>query len=308
MKALSILGPVDSESLGFTLVHEHLLANPPEVLSSKEPDLVMPSVEKAVEEVKLFAKAGGKTLVEASPMNYGRNVLGMVKIAESVPEVNIIAATGFYTALTLDEEFSKKTVDEVTDLMINEIESGMSRTSYRAGLIKVAVSYFNIHPLEEKALRAAARAHKETGAPIQVHMSYGTMGLEIVSIFKEEGADLRKVLLLHMDENLDLWLMKKVLETGVNISFDKFARVKYRIPEEKRINYLKELIDSGFLDQLMVSSDMGRRSYFKSYGGGPGLEYLPKVIVPRLREMGWDEEIIEKLFIENPKNYLSFLP
>ena len=308
MKALSILGPVDSESLGFTLVHEHLLANPPEVLSSKEPDLVMPSVEKAVEEVKLFAKAGGKTLVEASPMNYGRNVLGMVKVAESVPEVNIIAATGFYTALTLDEEFSKKTVDEVTDLMINEIESGMSRTSYRAGLIKVAVSYFNIHPLEEKALRAAARAHKETGAPIQVHTSYGTMGLEIVSIFKEEGADLRKVLLLHMDENLDLWLMKKVLETGVNISFDKFARVKYRIPEEKRINYLKELIDSGFLDQLMVSSDMGRRSYFKSYGGGPGLEYLPKVIVPRLREMGWDEEIIEKLFIENPKNYLSFLP
>ncbi len=308
MKALSILGPIDEKELGFTLVHEHLLTNPPEILSSKEPDLVIPSVEKGIEELRLFADAGGRTIVEASPINYGRNVRGMVEIARAVPRVNVIASTGFYTAKTLDDSFSEKSVDEIADIMIREIEEGMDGTRHRAGVIKVAVSYFNIHPLEEKSLRAAARAHKETGAPVQVHTSYGTMGLEIVSIFREEGADLRKVLLLHMDENFDLWLMKKVLRHGVNISFDKFARVKYRVPEEKRINYLKKLIDEGFEDQLMVSSDMGRRSYFKSYGGGPGLEYLPKIIVPRLREMGWSDELIDKIFVENPRRYLAFLP
>lgn len=308
MKALSILGPVDGNELGFTLVHEHLLANPPEVLSSKDPDLVMPSVEKAISELKLFAAAGGKTLVEGSPISYGRDVQGLIKIAESVPQVHVIASTGFYTAQTLEDTFSRKSVDELAEIMIREILEGMNGTKYRAGVIKVAVSYFNIHPVEEKCLKAAARAHKETGAPIQVHTTYGTMGLEVASILKREGADLGKVLLLHMDENLDLWLMEKVLRSGVNISFDKFGRVRYRIPEEKRIKYLEKLIEKGFENQIMVSTDMGRRSYFKSYGGGPGLEYLPKIIIPRLKEMGWSDEIIDKLFIENPKRYLAFLP
>lgn len=79
-------------------------------------------------------------------------------------------------------------------------------TNYRAGVIKVAVSYFNIHLAEEKCLKAAAKAYKETGAPIQVHTTYGTMGLEITTILKKEEVDLGKVLLLHMDENLDLCL------------------------------------------------------------------------------------------------------
>ncbi len=60
-----------------------------------------------------------------------------------------------------------------------------------------------------------------------------------------------------------------------------------------------------FQDQLMMSMDAGRRIYFKAYGGGPGLEYIPTVIIPRLRTMGIEEKTIEKIFIHNPSRFLG---
>ncbi len=308
MKIQAVPGLIDEGDLGFTLIHEHLLANPPKVFSGKDPDLIMDDVDKAVQELRMFIEAGGKTLVEATPINYGREVGGLIEVARRVPEANIVASTGFYVAEAFDQRLSEMRINELAELMIREIREGMDGTSSKAGVIKVAAGYFRIHPLEEKALRAAARAHLETGAPIQVHTTHGTMALEISEVLEGEGAELRKVLLLHMDDNMDKWLTVKVLGRGVNICFDKFARVKYRIPEEWRIKFLEDLIKEGFESQLMISMDAGRRSYYKSYGGGPGLEYLPKVIVPRLLEMGWDEKLVKRIFFENPREFLKFSP
>lgn len=308
MKALTILGARDEDSLGFTLVHEHLLTNPPKVFSGEDREIIMESVDNAVKELEIFASAGGKTIVEGTPINYGRNVEGMVEIAKRAPHVNIIAVTGFYTAKSFDENLLKLNIKELAEIMIRDIREGMDGTRYRAGAIKVAASYFTIFPAEERCLRAAARASVETGAPVQVHTTYGTMGLEILSILKKEGANLKKVLLLHMDENMDLWLLRKILEREANVSFDKFARVKYRVTEEQRIKCIEKLVEEGFSGQIMMSTDMGRKTYFKSYGGGPGLDYLPRIIVPRLREMGWDEELITQIFVNNPRDYLKFLP
>ncbi len=69
---------------------------------------------------------------------------------------------------------------------------------------------------------------------------------------------------------------------------------------------LRALIDGGYEKQIMISGDMGRRSYLKAYGGGPGFEFLLKKFVPRLKEEGWDPALIDRVFITNPANYLTY--
>jgi phosphotriesterase-related protein len=306
MKALTVLGLRPASELGFVLVHEHLLTNPPEKFISKDPDLLLDDISRSMEELKILASAGIKTLVEGTPIGYGRNVEGIVKIARCIPEVNIIAVTGFYTAETLDERFLAMNVDELSRIMVKEIREGMENTNHRAGLIKVAASYNTIAPIEEKIIIAAGKSSIETGAPIQVHTTYGTMGLEIVEMLRREGVDPKKILFLHMDQNLDMWLFRKILASESYISFDKFTRIMHA-PDELRIKYLNKLIEEGYEDQLLISTDMARRSYFKSYGGWIGLDYVPRVLIPRLRENGWDEKLIRKIFVDNTRKYLSFV-
>lgn len=314
MKAQTILGLKDAGELGFTLVHEHLLTRPPRMLCRRDPsilpyeDTVLNSVGKAVEELREFSRFGGRTIVEATPITYGRNVRGMARIARAVPEVNIIASTGFYLVETLPQRFLKMDINRLSKLMVEEITGGMDGTAYKAGLIKTAVGYFRINQVEERILRAAARAHLETGAPVQVHTSFGTMSVEIAEILRGEGVDPRKILLLHMDTNLDKWHIVKTLEKEVNISFDRMARLRRYVPDGLKLEYFVGLINEGFEDQLMMSMDAGRRMYFRSYGGGPGLSYIPKTIAPRLREMGVEERKIRKIFVENPAKFLSFIP
>lgn len=313
MKVQTILGLKHAEELGFTLVHEHLLTKPPRAICRRDPsilpyeDTVLNSIGKAVEELKEFSKYG-KSIVEATPITYGRNARGLARIAKRVPEVNIIAATGFYLAESLSQKYLKMDVNDFSRLMIEEITNGMDGTPYKAGLIKTATGYFRIRQVEERILRAAAKAHRETGAPIQVHTSFGTMSIEIADILKGEGVDPRKVTLLHMDTNLDKWHIVKTLEKEVNISFDRMARLRRYVSDGLKLEYFIKLIDEGFEDQLMMSMDAGRRMYFRSYGGGPGLVYIPKIIVPRMREMGVEEKKIRKIFVENPAKFLSFAP
>ena len=313
MKAQTILKPVDVSELGFTLIHEHLLTRPPRILAERDvsiqpyEDTVLDSIERAVQELKLFAQAGGKTLVETTPITYGRDIAGLAEIARRIPEVNIIASTGFYLAETFDEKWRKADIKEIAELMRKEITEGADNTPYRVGVIKAATGLFRIHPLEEKVLKAAAIVHRETGAPIQVHTTYGTMGDRVADILIKEGVNPKKIAILHLDTNLDKWCIKKVLEKGVYASFDRLARVRHYIPDEWKLKFLDELIREGFEDQLMISMDAGRRIYWKSYGGGPGFEYIPKTIVTRLRDMGWDDKLIEKIFVKNPADFLGFI-
>jgi len=68
--------------------------------------------------------------------------------------------------------------------------------------------------------RAAARANRETGVPVSTHTSLGTMGREQVQILKEEGADLRHVVLSHMDLIPDTRYHIELAEQWVFLGFD----------------------------------------------------------------------------------------
>ncbi len=307
MKVQTVLGPVKKTEIGLTYVHEHLITRPPIWRIKLDPDYFLDSVVKAVEELKIFKAAGGNTLVDATTIDYGRDINALLKIAHQV-KVNIIAITGFNRGDYYDEwseSVYSQGLKELVSLLIKDVTEGIENTDSKAGVIKVGTSYNKILPQEEKAIKAVARAHLETNAPVETHTDLGTMALEQLDILENEGVDLGKVAIGHMDRNLDFWYHTRIVERGAFIRYDGPSKIKY-YSESARIKILNKLVEAGFEDQILISADMGRRSYLKSYGGGPGFEYLIKKFIPRLTAQGWDEKLINKIFIDNPGNFLAF--
>ena len=304
-KIRTLFKDISPNEAGFTLVHEHLYSHPPLWKISGDPDLLLDDVEKNAQELKLFHKAGGKTIVDATTIDYGRSAKALIEIANKVPEVNIISVTGFNLGSYYEPWVYEYSLDDIVELLKRDITIGMEGTNARSGLLKIGTSYNYIMKVEEKTLRAAAKVHVELGTPIVSHTTLGTMAHEQIELLLDEGVDLGKVAFYHMDHNLDFWYQKKILEKGAYIVYDCTGKIKYG-PEEWRINMLKRLIKAGFLEQLMIAGDTARRSYYKSYGGGPGLDYIPTKYINRLREEGFTQEMIDIIFIENPKRFLSW--
>jgi phosphotriesterase-related protein len=303
-KVDTVLGEIDSSKLGLTYIHEHILTLPPIWRIQLDPDYVLDSNEKILEELRLFHMAGGRTILDATAIDYGRNVRGVLEIAEKA-DVHILMVTGFNRGDYKKEILEGKSVVEIEEMMLGDIEEGIDGTSVKASVVKIGTSYNFIRPEEEKVTRAAAHLQKRLGVPVMTHTTMGTMAIEQLDILEEEGANLSKVAISHMDQNLDLRLHEQIVKRGASLIYDGPSKIKYA-PDSKRIELLSQLITKGYRKNVMISGDMGRRSYLKAYGGGPGFEFLIKKFIPRLMEEGWDKGLIEQIFIANPANYLAY--
>jgi phosphotriesterase-related protein len=56
----------------------------------------------------------------------------------------------------------------------------------------------------------------------------------------------------------------------------------------------------------MLGMDAARSSYWKSYGGAPGLTFLLTTYREALVGAGVDESLLHKIFIENPSHAYAF--
>ncbi|GAA0736686.1 phosphotriesterase-related protein [Clostridium oceanicum] len=300
-KIRTVLGDIKKEDLGFTYSHEHLHAVPPQ--SQKDRDLEISDYDKTLKELLNFKAVGGQTLVEASTLDYGRDGSTLKKMSKEAG-VNVVATTGFNKHIYYPKWVEEKSIEEIKDVLVRDIEVGMDGTDAKAGFLKGGSWYNLVHPLEDKTTRAISRAHKETGAPIWIHTEAGTMGMEMVDILEEEGIDLTKVAVGHLDRNADPYYHLKLAERGVYIQFDGPGKVKY-YPDSIRVSLIKNLINHGFLDKLLISGDMGRASYLHAYGGGPGFKFIKTKFIPRLIDEGITKEEIDIIFKNNPANWLS---
>jgi len=300
-KVRTVLGDITSDELGFTYSHEHLFAVPPS--SQKDRDLELSDYDKSLEELVSFKSAGGQTLVEASTIDYGRNASAYKKMALA-SGVNVVCTTGFNKQIYYPLWVSEKSIEEIADLMIRDIEVGIDGTEVKAGFLKTGSYYNLIHPLEEKVTHAVALAYKKTGAPIWVHTEVGTMGLEMVELLEKDGVPLQDVAIGHLDRNCDPFYLLSIAKKGVYVQFDGPGKVKY-YPDSTRIEMLKILRDAGYLNQILISGDMGRASYLKAYGGGPGFEFIIKKFIPRMLAEGFTENEIKTIFYDNPKRWLA---
>lgn len=297
-KIRTVLGDIPAEKIGMTYTHEHIYSNP--YTSMKDSTLAIIDIDLTIEEMKRFKNAGGNTIIEGTAIDYGRNPEMLYKASKETG-VNLIATTGYYLHDHNPKMIKDISVKDLANIFINDIFYGMDNTNIKAGQIKCAVSPLFIHENEEKCLKAAAYAQKKTNAPIWIHHG-GIMGMDILDILEENGADLSKVVLGHVDRNPDSYDYKRIAKRGCYISVDNLARI-YRYPLDENIRVLKNLLDMGKLDRIFISADFGRYTYYKAYGGGPGLEYILKSFIPRFKEeCGLSQTDIDQIFRVNPMN------
>lgn len=95
--------------------------------------------------------------------DYGRDSAALSMLSESTG-IHIVAATGYNKLKFSTARVAERSMDELTERFVQDIENGMDGTSIKAGLVTAASSLDIIKPDSEKLIRAAARAHLQTGA------------------------------------------------------------------------------------------------------------------------------------------------
>lgn len=307
----TVTGDIDPSALGFAYSHEHLIGSPPPPTSRTDPDLVILEYSNALAEAKAAKAVGVKSLYEASAWDYGRDPAALRRISEETG-LHIIGCAGFNKGQWFHDRLKDWPVERLEEQIVGDVTEGMDGTGVRGGVIKFGTSYNHITPVEERVIRAAARAHRRTGAVLHGHTELGTMAPEQIDILRDEGVDLRRVGFVHLMRNPDWWLHKTIAQTGAFLCYDGFSKIKYH-PESVRIDVLIKVIEAGYQRQVLIGGDLARRSDLSSYTGGPGLGYIAGKWLPRFRlefaERGYSEkdvaEICADLFINNPAVYFN---
>ncbi len=302
---MTVLGPLPPEELGVCLHHEHILCDP-EAVTGDEPDFRLDDIDRACEEIESFVTTGGRAIVDASPRDYGRNLDGLREIGQRVP-VHIVAVTGRHKDLHARQMENALDVDSLTAEYVSELRDGVGADAIRPGVIKLGTSLDEMTAVEEAATRAAARAHRATGAPITTHLEAGTHGHHQLDVLEEEWVDPSRVILGHLDRCLDRTYLGGLLDRGAFCSFDQIGKPHYG-NDSAKITMLLNLVDAGYADQLLISQDFARKSSLVAYGGSPGLIHLLERFTVDLMEGGAAAELVAKLLVENPARALTIVP
>ena len=303
MHVMTVLGPIAPADLGFTQPHEHLICDSGWVggytirLPLSEPSL-------AIEELMTFKSAGGRTIVELTNHGLRRDPRALRQIARATG-VNIVMGCGWYRQKNYPPGFDRLSANDLAEEIVRDLTVGADGTDIRSGIIgEIGVTLDYVSPAEERVLRAAARAHRRTGATIYTHGEFYPIGTWQLDILEEEGVDLRRVIVGHMDSYLDSDYHDAVARRGAFVAYDTVGRT-HIYPDVARIAMIHRMLKLGYLEQLLLSTDRCWRSDLRMYGGA-GYDYLLTHFLPRLRQEGISEEQIEIVCIENPRQALAF--
>ena len=309
----SVLGPLDTADLGFTLTHEHMMTASAGILQTY-PELYG-DFDKLTDQVALTlteARDGGvRTIIDLSTMDLGRNVRLLADLSRRTG-VNIIAATGIWR--DIPRTLWSRTPDQIAPLFVREIEQGIEGTGIKAGIIKVANDAEGVTAEGEIILRAAARAAKQTGVRISTH-SYAPnrVGEQQVAIFEDEGFDLNRVYIGHSNDSTDLGYLQGLLGRGVWLGLDRHQTSTPVGPNwEGRAETAAALIKAGHGDRLMVSHDWSvlgvsrtsDRMLSRTYNPD-GWLFATRKLFPRLLELGVTQAQIDLLNNDNPRRFLG---
>jgi predicted metal-dependent phosphotriesterase family hydrolase len=297
----TVTGPVDAADLGRTLIHEHVLIDMYE--ASLNSAGVLLDEAMAIEELAAFRAAGGVTLVDQTTLGLHPDLEGLRRISLATG-VRIIAGTGLYW-----HRFRPAWVDDLdeaalTERFVGELTEGTGPSRVRAGIIgEVATGHRSIDEVEARALRAAARASTATGVPVATHAIFTAIGLQQLDLLEEAGADPGRVLIGHGDTNPALDYHLAVLGRGAWLGFDTVGQTD-KASDDWRADRLRDLVDRGHLDRILISSDVCKRPALKAFGGG-GYAFLFEDFLPRLRARGFGERELDVLLVDNPRRYLA---
>ena len=312
----TVRGDMAPEELGITATHEHLICNQALCRSNEDfpPSprglMIFQDVDLIVTELSYFYAAGGRAVAEMTVHGWGRDVAALQQISERTG-VHVIGCSGFYVEECHPDFVAESSIEELADFLVSELIVGADGTDIRTGVLKSGVGRPVIEGADEKCARAVALAHKRTGFAITTHTSGnmrfeiegGNLGMQHLDLFEAEGVDPTRVIIGHTDENVDIRQLSRLAQRGAYVQFDVISMTWWLL-DETRVELLCQMVDRGYEDHLLLSSDRCALRLLKA-GGGPGYDHVLRNFVPRLREAGFDDALLNRILVQNPARALA---
>lgn len=314
----TVRGPIESGDLGITLMHEHVFVLTPDMLANypagwDEEERVADAVDK----LRRLKALGVDTIVDPTVVGLGRYVPRVARVNDQV-DLNIVAATGMYTYNEIPFAFhyaGPGTMlggeEPMVDLFVGDITDGIAGTSVKAAFLKCAVDTQGLTPGVERVMRAVARAHRLTGAPITVHTDvHNQGGREVQRVLAEEGVDLGRVVVGHSGDSTDLDYLRELADRGSFLGMDRFG-IDLLLPFDERVDTVVKLCEQGYAERMVLSHDAS--CYIDWFPAGmvaqaaPNwhYEHIHRDVLPALRARGVTEAQITTMLVENPRRYFE---
>ena len=320
----TVRGPVNAADLGQVYMHEHIFVlstdvqqNYPAEWGSEED-----RIADAVGRLRAVAAQGVRTIVDPTVVGLGRYLPRIQRIAEQVPELNIIVATGLYTydsvpfffvgrGPALDAVLGTEVPDPMVDMFVQDITEGITGTGVRAGMLKCAIDHQGMTPGVERVMRAVAAAHHRTGVPVTVHTHpRSRSGLEVRRVLcQEEGVDPGRVVLGHSGDTTDCDHLAELADMGFLLGMDRFG-LHLDTTFEARADTLVDMCRRGYAGSMVLSHDTSCYIDWIDPDVRPFLSqwnylHLHDEVLPYARERGVTGEQITTMLTANPRRFFG---
>lgn len=330
----TVTGVIDSAEMGLCLSHEHLLNDvtswwtPPiekrhaflidapvtmDILWELRQDPFanrdncrLDDEDCAVTELARFVDLGGMTILEATSASIGRNPTGLARISQRTG-VSIVMGTGLYLESSMPEETRSWSAQQVCEAILFDLEMGAE--GIRAGFIgEIGVSA-DFTERERVSLQGASMAQAHSGLPMQVHLpGWFRHGEQVLDLAEQAGADPHSIVLCHMNPSgEDLSYQERLARRGAWLQYDMvgmevfYADQGVQCPsDEDNARHIARLVERGWGEQVLVSSDIFLKSLLRRFGG-PGYAHVFEYFLPRLQRHGLTREQTLSLVTSNPR-------
>jgi phosphotriesterase-related protein len=307
----TVLKDINPEDIGHgaTLFHEHLSLDDPRPSWRPPPKTPSPAygadIDLMVEELNASSKDGISCIVNAGTKDLGYNI-GHLRAIATRSKVRIVAAGGFWQQPAYPPEIATQTEDEIAEGLLRDA------AAERWGALGEIGSSMTMTADERKVLRACCKVHLKTGLPLfthQPHQGCRPCGAEQLDVIESMRVDPRLVCIGHLSDITDdpkAEVHKALAKRGAFLGFDTVGR-RLAQPDSKKLEMVLALIEAGYEDHILLSSDFAEAVELKAnHGAGFGSAYV--VFVPKMRYAGVKEETIRKITVDNPRRFLSFVP
>lgn len=297
----TVRGPIPTDQLGQTLIHEHILVD---FIGADSTGYHRWDREEVVEEVLPYLQEikalGYETLIECTPAYLGRDPR-LLKTLSELSGLQILTNTGYYGArnnIFVPEHAFSETADQLANRWTREWEQGIEDTGIKPGFMKISVDQDSVlSPTHQKLIRAAGMTHRATGLTIASHTLLAVPAFQQLEILREERVAPEAFIWVHAQAEEDLSEHVRAARLGAWISLDNVNADQI----DRYVAMLQNLKDHGLLNRALISHDAGWYSPGEEKGGDfRGYTDISQHLLPALREAGFSDSDIEQLLVQNP--------
>jgi phosphotriesterase-related protein len=275
-------------------------AAPPVAPPTPSGPYFMQDLDLMNEELAIAKQEGIACIVDGGHADMGRDLAFLRELSRK-SGMPIVAGAGFYTQPFYPREIATLSEEQIVQALIKQVESDP------VGVFGEIGSWDDMTRDERKVFRAVGKAHLATNLPIFTHTGIpGKAALEQLDILEDAGVDPHRVVIGHLGNLVDpnVQVHKAICRRGAFVGFDRQGGGG----DAQQVPLVMALLEAGFADNLMFSSDFSNAAQLKRTNKEFGYAKTLSVFVPKLKAAGANDEVLRQIMVDNPRRFLAHVP